>query len=145
MGWFATVTSKAMVTPILGAGSVYMWTFRDSAGDWLSGDRSYTLSLPAPIPAKNFWSVVVYDVWTRSLLANGQRTPAANSYSKGLATNDDGSLELHFGPEPPEGREANWIRSVPGKGWFTILRLYGPLEGYFDGSWKPTDIVRRGA
>ena len=26
---------------------------------------------------------------------------------------------------------ANWIQTVPGKGWFTILRLYGPLESFF--------------
>jgi hypothetical protein len=140
MGWFATVTSKAMVKPILGAGSVYMWTFRDGRGEWLSGDRSYTLRLPAPIPAKNFWSVVVYDVWTRSLLANGQRAPSLNSYSGDLATNDDGSVDLTFGPDPPADGEGNWIRTVPEKGWFTILRLYGPLEAYFDASWKPSDI-----
>jgi hypothetical protein len=140
MGWFATVSSRAMVTPILGKGSVYMWTYTSGDGEWLDGGRSYRLLLPSGIPAANFWSIVVYDVWTRSMLANGQPEASKNSYNPELVTNDDGSVELLFGPGPPATAESNWIRTLPGKGWFTILRLYGPLEGYMDRSWKPSDI-----
>jgi hypothetical protein len=140
MGWFATVSSKAMVRPTLGKGSVYMWTFKSGDGEWLDGGQSYRLHLPTGIPAANFWSAVVYDVWTRSMLANGQLAASKNSYDPGVVTNDDGSVDLHFGPEPPAEAEGNWIRTVPGKGWFMIFRLYGPLEGYMDGSWKPSDI-----
>jgi hypothetical protein len=140
MGWFATVSSRAMVTPVLGKGSVYMWTYTGADGEWLDGGKSYRLRLPAGIPAANFWSIVVYDVWTRSMLANGQREASKNSYNPDLITNDDGSVELFFGPEPPATADSNWIRTLPGKGWFTILRLYGPLEGYMDRSWKPSDI-----
>ncbi len=50
--------------------------------------------------------------------------------------NDDGSIDLYFGPQRPEGMEANWIRTVPEKGWFTVLRLYGPLEPWFDKTWR---------
>jgi hypothetical protein len=141
MGWFATVSSKAMVRPMLGKGSVYMWTFTGGDGAWLEGGRSYRLRLPAGIPAANFWSIVVYDVWTRSMLANGQAAASKNSYDPTVGVNDDGSVDLCFGPEPPAGDDSNWIRTLPGKGWFAILRLYGPLEGYMDRSWKPSDIV----
>lgn len=140
MGWFATVSSKAMVRPMLGKGSVYMWTYTSGDGEWLDGGRSYRLRLPSGIPAANFWSVVVYDVWTRSMLANGQAEASRNSYHADLQVNEDGSVDLFFGPEPPASGAGNWIRTLPGKGWFTILRLYGPLEAYMDKSWKPSDI-----
>ena len=140
MGWFATVSSEAMVHPMLGKGSVYMWTYVDGAGNWLDGARSYRLHLPPNIPAGNFWSCVVYDVWTRSMLANGQAAASKNSFDPGVVANDDGAVDLYFGPEAPDEGESNWIRTLPGKGWFTIFRLYGPLEGYMDGSWKPSDI-----
>jgi hypothetical protein len=140
MGWFATVSSKAMVTPTLGKGSVYMWTYTSDDGEWLDGSKSYRLRLPSGIPAADFWSIVIYDVWTRSMLANGQPEASKNSYNPELVTNDDGSVELFFGPEPPATARSNWIRTLPGKGWFTMLRLYGPLEGYMNRSWKPSDI-----
>ncbi len=140
MGWFATGSSIAMVTPPPGKGSAYMWTYHDGDGDWLDGARTYELRLPAGIPIANFWSVVVYDVWTRSMLANGQKAASLNSFAD-LVVDDDGSVTVTFGPEPPATGETNWIRTVPGKGWFTILRLYGPTDGYFDHSWKPSDIT----
>jgi hypothetical protein len=143
MGWFATVSSKAMVRPMLGKGSVYMWTFTSGDGEWLDGGKHYRLHLSSGIPAANFWSIVVYDVWTRSMLANGQPEASKNSYDPALTINEDGSLDLYFGPTPPETGTSNWIRTLPGKGWFTILRLYGPLEGYMDKSWKPSDVESR--
>ena len=140
MGWFATASSKAMVRPILGKGSVYMWTYKDGQEAWLDGSKNYKLHLPNGIPAGNFWSIVLYDVWTRAMLANGQETPSKNSYDKAIHINDDGSVDIFFGPEAPAGKESNWIRTIPNKGWFTIFRLYGPLEAYMDRSWKIGDI-----
>jgi hypothetical protein len=140
MGWFATGSSIAMVTPPPGKGSAYMWTYHDGDGQWLDGAKTYEFRLPAGVPAANFWSVVVYDVWTRSMLANGQAAPSLNSFAD-LDANDDGSISVHFGPEPPATGTKNWIRTVPGKGWFTIFRLYGPTDAYFDHTWKPSDIV----
>jgi hypothetical protein len=57
-----------------------------------------------------------------------------------LTLNPDGSVDLYFGPEAPEGIENNWIQTVPGKGWLAILRLYGPLEPWFDKTWRPGEI-----
>ena len=51
-----------------------------------------------------------------------------------------GSITLYFTLEAPEGKDANWIQTVPGKGWFAILRLYGPLEPWFDKSWRPGEF-----
>jgi hypothetical protein len=115
MGRFATVCSKAMVRPMLGKGSVYVWTYTSGDGEWLDGAKSYRLHLPSGIPAANFWSIVVYDVWTRSMLANGQAEASKNSYNPALAAGEDGSVDLFFGPEPPAAGVSNWIRTLPAR------------------------------
>ena len=43
-------------------------------------------------------------------------------------------------PKPPPGKKINWVQTVPGKGWNTILRLYGPFEPWFDKNWRPGEI-----
>lgn len=136
----AVVVTPAMSTAAVGAGSQYAYTAEDSTGAWLDGGRSYTLTLPKDIPAKNFWAIDVYDSQTRSLLRTGDPYPSVNSLSDAVQAEDGGDTVLHFGPAEPPGREANWIRTVPGKGWFVVLRLYGPLESWFDQSWRPGEI-----
>jgi hypothetical protein len=49
-------------------------------------------------------------------------------------------VDLWFGPTAPEGHEANWVQTVPGKGWNVVLRLYGPLEPWFDKTWQPGEF-----
>jgi hypothetical protein len=83
---------------------------------------------------------VVYDPQTRSQLQTGQPFPSLNNKKSNFLENDDGSVDLFFGPSAPEGKESNWIQTVPGKGWFLILRLYSPLEPWFDKTWRPGDI-----
>ena len=73
-------------------------------------------------------------------LDNGQPLPSINSMDRPRA-NADGSIDIYFGPERYQDAE-NWLRTVPGKSWFTILRLYGPDKPYFDNTWKPDDIVK---
>ena len=138
--YFATVNTPAMAAKIVGAGSQYAWTERDANGEFLDGAKNYTLNIPANPPAKDFWSIVVYDPQTRSQLQTGQPFPSRNNLKYDLIENDDGSVTLYFGPEAPEEKEINWIQTVPGKGWFTILRLYGPLEPWFDKTWRPGEI-----
>ena len=138
--YFATVNTPAMVKKIVGAGSQYAWTDRDSEGRYLEGDKNYTLTIPGDAPAKDFWSVVVYDPQTRSQLQTGQPFPSRNNQKDDFVLNGDGSVTLHFGPKLPKGKENNWIQTVPGKGWFAILRLYGPLEPWFDKTWQPGEI-----
>jgi hypothetical protein len=138
--YFATVNTPAMAAKIVGAGSQYAWTERDANGEFLDGDKNYTLNIPANAPVKDFWSVVVYDPQTRSQLQTGQPFPSRNDQKYDLIENEDGSVTLYFGPKAPSGKEENWIQTVPGKGWFTILRLYGPLEPWFDKTWRPGEI-----
>ena len=67
-------------------------------------------------------------------------TPSVSSQNKSLQVNADGSVDVYFGPKAPAGKEGNWVQTIPGKAWFTILRLYGPLEPWFNKTWRPDDI-----
>ena len=96
--------------------------------------------MPSGIPAANFWSIVVYDVWTRSMLANGQGEASKNSYDPALAVGDDGSEDLCFGPEPPAAGASNWIRTLPGKGWVHDPAPLRAARGLHGQSWKPSDV-----
>jgi hypothetical protein len=125
---------------MVGQGSQYAWTCRDANGEPLDGGRSYRLNLPPNIPVKDFWSVILYSNQTRSMIQTDQRFPSVSSQTEGLTTNPDGSVDVYFGPTPPEGKEKNWVQTVPGSGWNTILRLYGPLESWFDKTWRPGEI-----
>jgi hypothetical protein len=135
-----TVNTPAMMAKLVGKGSQYAVTFADTAGKPFDGARNYRLHVPANVPAKDFWSVVLYDPQTRSELQTSQPFPSKNNKRDKLIVNGDGSVDLYFGPKAPEGKEANWIASVSGKGWFAVLRLYGPLESWFNKSWRPGDI-----
>jgi hypothetical protein len=137
----AIVITPAMAVKMVGVGSQYLCLYRDADDNFLMGDHNYKMHLPAGIPAKDFWSVTVYHPDTRSLLQNGQPKPSVSTYDKPIF-NEDGSIDIYFGPEAPEGFERNWIKTIPGEGWFTYLRLYGPLESYFDQTWKPDDVVK---
>lgn len=135
--YLATVITPAMAHAQVGAGSAYAYTVHDSAGDLLDGARTYRLHVDANPPAKNFWAVDVYDTQTRSLLVVPSTPyPAIASNDGKLQQNDDGSYDLYFGPTAPDGHESNWVETLPGKSWFPIVRLYGPLQPWFDQTWK---------
>ena len=95
------------------------------------------MTIPANPPANRFWSFVVYDPQTRSMLQSDEMPYPSknNTRNTDMVKNADGSITLYFGPEAPEGLEANWIKTVPGKGWFGIFRLYGPGQEWFDRTW----------
>jgi hypothetical protein len=136
-----TAVTPAMAIEMVGVGSQYAVAAVDAAGDYLDGSKTYSLTLPANIPAKDFWSFVLYDPQTRSMLQTPNTSyPSISSLGSEIHSNADGSTTVWFGPEPPEGNKVNWVQTVPGKGWFTILRLYGPLESWFDRSWRPGEI-----
>jgi hypothetical protein len=139
--YFATGITPAMEQKTVGAGSQYAAAAKDSKSNWLDGGKNYKLTFPANIPQKNFWSVAIYDTQTRSLLQTDQTYPAVGS-GKGfpksgspngpVKQNTDGSTTVYFGPKAPKGMESNWIQTVPERGWFVLLRLYSPLEPWFD-------------
>ncbi|GAA0783139.1 MULTISPECIES: DUF1254 domain-containing protein [Pseudomonadati] len=142
--WFFTdyySLSPGMMSQIPGKGAKYMIGFTDSQGVSLTGSNSYQLNLPANIPAALFWSVTLYEAENASGLANGRPFPSLGSRDKPVQ-NADGSTTLYLGPKALEGKQANWLATVPGKGYFAILRLYGPTEAAIDKSWKPGDIEK---
>ena len=142
--WFFTdyySVSPGMLSQIPGKGAKYMMAFTDSAGVDLSGGSEYRLTLPANIPAGNFWSVTLYEAANASGLANGQPFPSLGSRDKPVK-NKDGTTDLYLGPTAPKGKAGNWLATVPGKGYFAILRLYGPTEAAIDKSWKPGDVEK---
>ena len=83
--------------------------------------------------------MTVYGYETRSQIATDTNIPGKSSLDK-LLNNADGSIELYFGPTAPAGKEANWVKTIPGRGWWVWFRLYGPLEPFFDKSWRLTDF-----
>ncbi len=137
----ATGVTPAMDTKIVGEGSTYPWTAVDADNRSFDGGNNYKLHLPPNIPVKTFWSVIVYDAQTRSMLQTMQQYPSVSSQKKDVIVNADGSVDVWFGPKAPAGKEPNWVQTIPGKAWFMILRLYGPLQPWFNQTWRPDDIV----
>ena len=139
-----TGITPAMAMRLTGVGSQYLLTARDADRNYFDGARTYKVKLPKGIPEANFWSLTVYDNQTRSMLATPQRYPRAGSqsYPSPAAQADaDGSTTIWFSPTQPEGvGRGNWIQTDPEKGWFVGLRLYSPLEPFFDKSWRISEI-----
>jgi hypothetical protein len=139
-----TLDSPGMIMRIPGVGSQYLMGFLDADGNPFDGARTYKVTLPPNIPAGKFWSLTLYDSQSRSMLDTPQRYPRAGSQSypsPAAEANADGSTTVYFGHMQPKGvKRGNWIQTVPGKGWFTILRLYSPLETFFTKQWRPSEI-----
>jgi hypothetical protein len=144
--YVATGVTPAMIMRLPDVGSQYLFGITDSSGEPFDGAKTYKVTLPPNIPAAKFWSFTVYDNQTRSMLQTDQRFPRAGSQSfpsPAAAANEDGSITVYFGPKKPDGaQDGNWIQTLPGKGWFVILRLYSPLEPFFNKSWKPSEIEK---
>lgn len=145
--WFfylATGVSPAMCMRMENVGSQYLCAFYDNKNIPFDGNKTYKVTLPANIPAARFWSFTVYDNQTRSFLETPQLYPRAGSQSypsPAAKANPDGTTTVYFGPKQPIAVErGNWIQTMPGKGWFTILRLYSPLKSFFDKSWRAGEI-----
>jgi hypothetical protein len=139
-----TLDSPGMIMRIPRVGSQYLMAFLDAEKKDLDGGKTYKVTLPKGIPAAAFWSFTLYDNQSRSMLDTPQRFPRAGSQnypSPAAEANADGSTTVYFGPTQPGGiKRGNWIQTVPGKGWFTLLRLYSPLEPFFTKEWRLSEI-----
>lgn len=131
--------AAGMIKPIVGAGSQYMSVGKDREGNWLDGGRSYRLRVPPKAPVKEFWSLIVYDNMTRSMIETDTLRAGVSS-QRGVRENADGSVDIYFGPSAPSEGSANWIKTLPGRGWFAYFRWYGPTEAFFDKSWALGDL-----
>jgi hypothetical protein len=117
----------------------YLTCFRDKNGDYLQGDKTYRLRVPANPPVKRFWAVTAYNPLSRSLLDSGGNITVSSLGDPEV--NPDGSVDIHFGPtKAPQGRERNWIQTDPARGFFVAFRFYGPLEGYIEKTWIMNDF-----
>jgi len=140
---YAYSSAPAMVMRTIGAGSKYPVTFRDKDGDLLNGSNSYKLHLPSGIPAKAFWAVTIYNVTDGTMPETPQLLPSKNSLNESIAKNQNGSIDLYFGPAKPESvADTNWIQTVKGRDFMAVIRLYGADIEFFDQTWKPDDIVK---
>ena len=140
--FFGWGTSSTIGKQEPGSGSVYYSSFKDETGTYIDGTKSYRMTIPGPVPAKLFWSVTVYDAYTRCLIETPLMRAAVRSHLDKPVANADGSYEIAFGPKNPGVPESNWVQTIPGKGWFATVRIYGPTKTVFDGSWKLSEIKR---
>ncbi|MBK0370872.1 DUF1214 domain-containing protein [Flavobacterium agrisoli] len=137
--------STGMMSSIVGLGAKYGNAYKDADGNFLMGENTYKITFPANPPAKLFWSLTIYDAETASgVVAKGQDYPSLNSMNN-LVKNSDGTYTFYIAPEKPEGN-VNWIKTVPGKGWFSLFRFYGPDQAFFDRTYKVGDfeLVKKG-
>jgi len=137
---YAVGVTPAMASPKPGTGSDYAFGIVDADKKVFDGSKTYQMHLPANIPINNFWAVTIYDTQTRSMLQTNQQFPTKGSQTEGFVKNADGSYDLYFGPKAPQGKENNWLQTIPGKSWFILLRMYGPLQPWFDKTWRPDEI-----
>ena len=140
--WFyeAIGVTDGMMGKTVNAGQVYLEAQKDSDDSWLDGGKNYTLRIPPNVPMKQFWSITVYDNDTRCFVQTGQLPDKSSRMD--LTKNADGSVDLYFGPKKPAAaaRTKNWVKTVPGEGWFTYFRLYAPTQPYFGRTWSLPDI-----
>lgn len=140
--WFyqAIGASPSMFRRKEGSGSLYWLGLKDGTGKYVDGGKTYKLTIPTPVPAKLFWSVTIYDALTRSQVITDQNKAALRSLFELKDKIGGKSIDLYFGPKAPAGKEGQWIKTLPNRGWFAYFRIYGPEAGAFNGSWKPGDF-----
>jgi hypothetical protein len=139
---YAYSSAPAMVMRTTGAGSKYPFTARDSKGNFLEGSSTYRLRLPEHAPAALFWAVTAYNVTDGTMPETKQLLPSTNGYYD-IPKKPDGSIEIWFGPQKPEGVvNAAFIQTVPARNFLVALRLYGAEDAFYDQTWKPDDIIK---
>ncbi|MBF4516898.1 DUF1254 domain-containing protein [Flavobacterium sp. ANB] len=140
--WFyqAIGASPSMFRRKEGGGSLYWLGLKDNTGKYVDGGKTYKLTIPTPVPAKLFWSLTIYDAYTRSQVNTDQNKAALRSLFELKDKIGGKSVDLYFGPKAPQGKEGQWIKTIPGRGWFAYFRIYGPQTAAFNGSWKPEDF-----
>jgi hypothetical protein len=141
---YAYSSAPAMNIHSTGAGSKYPFTYHDADGEFLDGGHTYRLHLPPNPPAGLFWATTAYNVTDGTMPETDQLLPSTNSYYD-LPTNDDGSVDIWFGPRQPDGVvDAAFVKTITGRNFIVAFRLYGTEVSFFDQTWRPDDIVKVG-
>jgi hypothetical protein len=139
---YAYSSAPAMNIHSTGAGSKYPYAIRDADGGFLDGSNTYKLHIPPNPPAGLFWAVTAYNITDGTMPETEQLLPSTNGYYD-IAKNDDGSIDLWFGPQQPEDvADAAFIQTIPGRNFVACLRLYGTGAEFYDQTWKPDDLVK---
>ncbi|ENT7941018.1 DUF1214 domain-containing protein [Salmonella enterica] len=135
-------SAAAMVMHTTGAGSKYPYAVKDNTGKFLDGSNTYKLHLPPNPPAALFWAVTAYNITDGTMPETDQLLPSTNGYYN-IPKNKDGSIDLWFGPNKPEGvADSAFIKTVSGRNFLVALRLYGTEDGFYDQTWVPDDLVQ---
>ena len=139
-----TMDSPGMIMRLPNVGSQYLMGFTDADKNTFDGGQDVQGD-PAAEHSRG-QVLVVHRVRQPDSLhaADAAALPARRQPdypSPAAVANADGSTTIYFGPsKPADAKEGNWIQTMPGKGWFTILRLYSPMESFFDKTWRPSEI-----
>jgi hypothetical protein len=122
-----------------GANQLYLFATDDASGDPLNGSRGYRLHVPADVPVGQYWSATAYDRETHTLIRDVSHA-SRSSLTPDLETNNDGSVDLHFGEQPPNGTTSNWIPTRSGEQFEVIFRFYGVQPPVLEKIWKLPDL-----
>lgn len=122
----------------LGGGTFYLTGIRDDGGELFNGNDTYKLNVPKNVPAKDFWSVIVYSMKTKGFVQKAERVGLSSRNTDTMKINDDGSYDIYFAPRAPKGHQENWIPT--GEDFFLLFRLYGPESKDFYKSWDLGDV-----
>lgn len=125
---------------VLGGSSFYLMSLHDSDGNLLNGKDTYRLSVPKDTPAADFWSAIAYSMVTKGFIRDAESVGLSSRQLDDMTVNEDGSVDLYFAPEPPKGKESNWVPT--GEDWFSIFRFYGPEKALFDKSFLLPDFEK---
>ncbi|MGB5242790.1 MAG: DUF1214 domain-containing protein, partial [Lutimonas sp.] len=125
-----------------GLGSRYQTTYKDSDDNFFDGNKTYKLNMPPGVPVKLFWSVTVYDPYSRCVVQTSQPYPSISSQqTPPPVVNSDGSIDIYFSAKQPAGVEKqNWVEVIPNQGFFVYTRYYGPLNAFNNKTWVPNNV-----
>ena len=119
----------------------YLFALADKDGKTLQAGKNYSFTMPAKVPVKEFWSLIVYDLETMAFIYSPEDRQGLSSAIDlpNMKKNTNGSVTLYFGPKAPKGLESNWI-PTSGKRPLPVIRIYGGTEKFWDKSWKMPDV-----
>ena len=125
----------------LGVGQYYLISIKDKDGKSYDGGMTYHLHVPPNVPVEQYWSVTAYDRETHALIKGVDRASRASNAAD-LEKNDDGSVDVWFGPKAPAGKGTNWVPTDPNRRFELMFRLYAPTKALFDKAWILPDVEK---